>query len=328
MTDKPRNVKLPGQRQAKWAGKLIKLHPLHREEEGSTTSASLPSGTGQPPVKIVCISDTHGSEPPLPEGDVLIHAGDLTENGSFDEIQAQLTWLSSQPHRHKLVIAGNHDVLLDPDFLSRHPERRYGDSRTADDLEWGSVKYLQDAAITLTFPKPADADSSNSMPRKLKIFGSPHTPLYGTSAFQYPRSENIWPSIIPADDIDILVTHGPPRLYLDSAGAQKAGCAFLTREVARLRPRLMVFGHIHAGYGQLDVVVDRARGVYDEILNRETGWWGVLSLGFWVGVAWMRAMVLGREGLRGRERVTTFVNAAVVGGRGNEVVNGAVVVVV
>ena len=54
------------------------------------------------PVEIVCISDTHNYLPDLPSGDVLIHAGDLTQSGSLKELKAVITWLNSQPHPHKI----------------------------------------------------------------------------------------------------------------------------------------------------------------------------------------------------------------------------------
>lgn len=36
--------------------------------------------------RFVCISDTHNHELKLPKGDVLIHAGDLTNQGTFSEV--------------------------------------------------------------------------------------------------------------------------------------------------------------------------------------------------------------------------------------------------
>jgi predicted phosphodiesterase len=36
--------------------------------------------------RFVCISDTHNATIKLPKGDVLIHAGDLTNQGSFSEV--------------------------------------------------------------------------------------------------------------------------------------------------------------------------------------------------------------------------------------------------
>src|ERR1700743_3098334 len=56
-------------------------------------------------VSIICVSDTHNTQPEVPEGDVLIHAGDLTQSGSVEELQAALAWLRAQPHPHKLVVA-------------------------------------------------------------------------------------------------------------------------------------------------------------------------------------------------------------------------------
>ena len=38
---------------------------------------------------VICISDTHNSKPPLPDGEILLHAGDLSQYGLVDEIQAQ-----------------------------------------------------------------------------------------------------------------------------------------------------------------------------------------------------------------------------------------------
>jgi len=74
-------------------------------------------------ITVVCVSDTHTPQPSLPNGDLLLHAGDLSQSGSFEEIQAQLDWINAQPHKHKVVIADNHDILLDPQFVDRFPER-------------------------------------------------------------------------------------------------------------------------------------------------------------------------------------------------------------
>jgi 3',5'-cyclic AMP phosphodiesterase CpdA len=54
-----------------------------------------------PPISLVCISDTHNThhaQPHLPEGDILIHAGDLTQSGTDDELDDALAWLNSHPH--------------------------------------------------------------------------------------------------------------------------------------------------------------------------------------------------------------------------------------
>ena len=64
-------------------------------------------------MRLVLISDTHGDHDHLtvPDGDVLIHAGDMTENGEVSEVRDFNRWLGTLPHKHKLVIAGNHAFL-------------------------------------------------------------------------------------------------------------------------------------------------------------------------------------------------------------------------
>ena len=56
--------------------------------------------------RIVCISDTHNQTPKLPKGDVLIHAGDLTNQGSFTELKKTINWLEKTNFEAKIVIAG------------------------------------------------------------------------------------------------------------------------------------------------------------------------------------------------------------------------------
>ena len=68
-------------------------------------------------IRIVCISDTHSSvemaRPPfeVPNGDILIHAGDFTEHGKIGNVEGFDRWLGSLPHKHKIVVAGNHEVF-------------------------------------------------------------------------------------------------------------------------------------------------------------------------------------------------------------------------
>ncbi len=126
----------------------------------SVASTTNPKGVTNK-IKIVCISDTHNYKPELPNGDLLLHGGDLTENGTFRELQAQLDWLKNLPHKHKLVIGGNHDDLLDTDFIIAHPEKEMGPhdktpGRTKADLDWGDIVYLQSSATTLQIEAGSD----------------------------------------------------------------------------------------------------------------------------------------------------------------------------
>jgi Icc-related predicted phosphoesterase len=180
-------------------------------------------------LRIVCISDTHGQHARLrvPEGDLVIHAGDFMAFGDRPkEIVDFNHWLGKQPHRHKVVIAGNHDLMFE-----RHPG-------AATEL-LGNAIYLENSGAEL---------------EGLTIWGSPVQPEFNNWAFNVARGAAIrryW-KIIPAD-IDILVTHGPPFGVLDQSHPSTAhlGCEELAQAVEQLKPRLHIFGHIHGGHGQV-----------------------------------------------------------------------------
>ena len=176
-------------------------------------------------MRFVCLSDTHLRHAGLavPAGDVLLHAGDLTASGTESEIAAAEGWLASLPHRFKVVIAGNHDFAL---------ERGPAQARKL----LPSVTYLQDEEVEI---------------EGLRIWGSPWQPWFLDWAFNLERGADIkakW-DLIPSG-IDVLLTHGPPRGILDrTASGDDAGCADLLAALARVRPRVHVFGHIHEGSG-------------------------------------------------------------------------------
>ncbi len=60
--------------------------------------------------RFVCISDTHNANPggsfKLPKGDVLIHAGDMSNQGSYSELKKTVQWLEEADFEAKIVIAG------------------------------------------------------------------------------------------------------------------------------------------------------------------------------------------------------------------------------
>jgi predicted phosphohydrolase len=175
------------------------------------------------PIRIVCVSDTHRMHDGLvvPEGDLLVHAGDSTKRGRLVEIEEVDRWLGTLPHPHKVIIAGNHDFAFE-----RGPEAR---------ARITHATYLQDELATVL---------------GLRIWGSPWQPRFFDWAFNADRGR-LWEkwALIPAD-VDVLVTHGPPMGILDvTASGEHVGCEELLRELDRVRPRLHVFGHIHEAYG-------------------------------------------------------------------------------
>lgn len=263
-------------------------------------------------IRVVCISDTHNShhsQPTLPAGDILIHSGDLTHSGSLNELCDALDWLSSHPHPVKIFIAGNHDAsLADPEtrehVLSLYP----------------SLTYLENSSAEVTIRGHV-----------LRIYGSPYTPKYGSWPFQYPRvspqsysrdqighrATGIWSSIPPLTDI--IVTHGPPFSHLDLS---QTGCYALLAAIWRVRPRLHVFGHIHAARGVECLVWNKAQTLYEDICAGIAGWGGLVRLVKWVAVEKLREQFWGRGGAEG---CTILVNAAAVGGMRDDERKGAIV---
>ncbi|MBI3408266.1 MAG: metallophosphatase domain-containing protein [Planctomycetes bacterium] len=183
--------------------------------------------------KIVAVSDLHGYLPDnVPPCDLLLLAGDLTPVENHDPVfqaswlqQEFRRWLEKQPARKIIGIAGNHDFVFErmPFLVPR-------------DLPW---TYLQD---------------SGTQWEGIKIWGTPWQPWFFDWAFNGDpeRLKRQW-SLIP-DDTDLLVVHGPPRGYGDGVpergGLRPAGCPHLLERIRAVRPRLVVFGHIHEGRGQ------------------------------------------------------------------------------
>jgi predicted phosphohydrolase len=164
------------------------------------------------------MADTHGFHADLvvPDGDVLVHAGDLTRGGDIDELKRVGAFFATLPHRHKIVIAGNHDW-----GLVRTPEP----AREA----LGDVIYLEDGETTV---------------EGLRIWGSPWQPEFFDWAFNLPRGQPLadrWAQI--PSDTDVLITHGPPRGFGDRCSdGRREGCDDLLRRLDEVRPSLHLFG--------------------------------------------------------------------------------------
>ncbi len=175
---------------------------------------------------LVCLADTHGFHRKLavPDGDILIHAGDLTQRGTRPQVEAFNAFLAALPHRHKVVIAGNHDFL-------------FQDEPEAARALLTAATYLEDQELTV---------------EGLRLWGSPWQPWFHDWAFNLRRGAPIdekW-RLIP-EGIDVLVTHGPPMGFGDTVwSGEHVGCEDLLRHVRRVKPRLHLFGHIHEARGE------------------------------------------------------------------------------
>jgi len=171
-------------------------------------------------VRIAMISDTHGGheEVKVPRADVLIHAGDFTRHGKISDAKSFNAWMGKQPHAFKLVVNGNH-------------EKNAPWKKQVREL-LSNCMFLKNQSVTIQIPASKDREKATS----LKI--------YGTDFFWPMRSNNPYYDDIP-DDVDILICHGPCKSFVDGG----LGCTELRDVVTRIKPRLVVSGHIHKAHG-------------------------------------------------------------------------------
>lgn len=183
----------------------------------STAATSVPR---QPlGLRLVLISDTHGAHRQLsvPDGDVLVHAVDFTRYGRLEDATDFNDWLENLPHRHKVVVLGNHEANA--------PWAKQAKQLLTNAL------LLRQSACELTVPSD-EGDAAQT----LRIFG--------TDFFWPMETPNPNYSAIP-DGTDLLIAHGPAKGHVDGG----LGCKELLRHVERVCPRVVCSGHVHGAHG-------------------------------------------------------------------------------
>lgn len=183
-------------------------------------------------MRFVVISDTHSLHDglTLPEGDVLVHAGDATERGTLEEVSSFGNWFARQNYDYRIIIAGNHDFLFESDEKA---------ARLALDETGSKIIYLCDEYFCL-----------NSKGKRIKIWGAPWQPWFHSWAFnaRNHKLKEVW-QLIP-EDVDILMTHGPAHGVLDTIySGEHVGCSHLRERILHCSPKVHICGHIHESYG-------------------------------------------------------------------------------
>ena len=167
-------------------------------------------------MKVLHISDTHGKHrlfQNLPPADIIVHSGDMSEDGKENEVLDFLEWFCDLDYLCKIFVAGNHDLCLDGGQIEGLPDNCF---------------YLCNSGIEFN---------------GIKFWGIPYfisNELNGDTAqltYKIPQKT------------DILITHIPPYGILDFEGNTHFGCLDLQQFVLKIRPKYHLFGHIHSGYG-------------------------------------------------------------------------------
>lgn len=193
-------------------------------------------------MKILCISDTHCRHryvemPDLSDIDVLVHSGDITGRGELDTLKDFAEWFSAFPVKHKICIFGNHEVGF------QHGKKR---PKALKILKDNDINYLENSSIVID---------------NLKFYGSPVTPFFYNWEWNYNRGKQIaeqWAKI--PNDVNILVTHGPPHGILDLVTNSQGrdphqGCEELAKRLPEfINLKCHIFGHLHFNGGKQEQI--------------------------------------------------------------------------
>jgi Icc-related predicted phosphoesterase len=167
-------------------------------------------------MKILHLSDTHSKHhllKYLPKADIIVHSGDVSEDGTESDVLDFLNWFCDLDYKHKFFVAGNHDFCLDGEHIEGLPE---------------NFHYLCNSGVEIM---------------EIQFWGVPYflsNELTGDTAQLMAK--------IP-DKTDILITHRPPYGILDFEEGNNFGCIDLLQAVSKIRPKYHLFGHVHTGYG-------------------------------------------------------------------------------
>jgi len=225
-------------------------------------------------MRVVALSDLHGNLPVIPPCDLLIVGGDVCPDriGSFHgmvapEQQARWfdeharPWLAAAPARHRVLVWGNHDWCGEHcDFSGDGPATAETSRLVILNDELVRVLVGEAAVPNLQIPQSPNlqiSQSPNPPMREVTVWGSPWSSWCGEWAFMASPAALAGTYAQIPSGTDIIVSHSPAYGYGDeivvSGGRREhLGSHELLSAIERVRPKLVVCGHIHEGHGRYD----------------------------------------------------------------------------
>ncbi len=205
-------------------------------------------------MRIVALSDQHGHLPEIPSCDLLIVAGDVCpdrigtsfagdhpdrQKAWFDEHAR--AWLAKAPATHKILTWGNHDWC-----------------GQACRFDADSPAAASTTGLQIVVDEGTLVPAAGTAGRSISVWATPWSREFDRWAFmKSPRELAEVYAAIP-DRIDILVSHQPPYGHGDrydhpgSGAVEHLGSPELLDAISRIRPRLVVCGHLHGGHGRFE----------------------------------------------------------------------------
>jgi Icc-related predicted phosphoesterase len=205
-------------------------------------------------MRIVALSDLHGHLPEVQPCDLLIVAGDvcpdrvgeaLAEHDPtaqkvwFDE--SVRPWLAASPAAHRILTWGNHDWC-----------------GQACNFQGDSPNVASSTALQILVDGGTSVPGNGAAGRAISVWATPWSRRFMHWAFMKSREElaEIYAAI--PEGIDVLVSHAPPYGYGDrsidgqTGEVEHLGSRELLAAIARVKPRLVICGHIHGGHGYFE----------------------------------------------------------------------------
>lgn len=213
---------------------------------------------------IIHISDTHNTYPDIPECDLLIHSGDLTNHGTIDEVREGLDWLSRQPASSIIYVPGNHDMCLDASHM-------YG----MVPVNFEAFKKEYEHRIVIEINTTFTVTHGTVTPVSVGVCS--YQPFFGGWGFnvssKLERKEYYKKAL--EHKPDILITHAPPKYILDK-NRQGEFCgdealSEVIKENPNLHPKFLLCGHIHESSGwamfpNTDIKISNAATIMNEFI--------------------------------------------------------------
>ena len=199
------------------------------------------------------ISDTHGHEFSIDPCDILCHCGDWSPLEIQNDFCAMLKWmekfithLCELPCSHVVIIAGNHDRIMDSilgNGIFEDVQYRLGLTST----------FIGDDGIPVTRAKVHYLDRESIVLDGLKFWGSPVTKQVNRYC-KYWAFETNNPQYDIPPDADVVLTHQPSDYkglgntnWHCMEPSKRLGSPSLTEAVTGSNAVLHLCGHIHTG---------------------------------------------------------------------------------
>lgn len=175
-------------------------------------------------MKLIATSDTHFafSQELIPSGDVFVHAGDFMYSGYPGEWYPILESFRRTPHKHKLLVPGNHDIFF-------------------QGFTGPCLQEMREAGVYCLTPTKPKTEIDG-----VRFGGCPF--VTNLPNWAYNADENfIWDYLDDLGRVDVLICHSPPAGILDG---KNYGVKAIRKYIHKYEPEVVICGHVHENGGE------------------------------------------------------------------------------